>query len=90
VHQTVVKRIFRYPKGTITLALCYKTREKFSLQGYCRLHWGRMERNSIRVGCHFVRGNMISWISKKHGMIALSRTEAEYVSAAQCSLNCYG
>jgi len=34
VHLSVVKRIFRYLKGTTNLGLYYKKRESYTLQGY--------------------------------------------------------
>jgi len=44
----------------------------------------KVERKSTRGGCHFMWGNLISWMSKKQRTIALSTAEAEYISTAQC------
>jgi len=86
VHLSAIKRIFRYLKGTVNLGLCYKRRENFKLQGYSDADYAgdKVERKSTSRGCHFMKGNLISWMSKKQGTIALSTTEAEYISAAQC------
>jgi len=56
------------------------------LQGYSDANYAgdKVERKSISGGCHFMRGNLISWISKKQGIIALSTTKAKYILAAQC------
>jgi len=56
------------------------------LQGYSDADYAgdKVERKSTSGGCHFIGGNLISWMSKKQGTIALSTTEAEYISAAQC------
>ena len=84
VHLSAIKRIFRYLKGTANLGLCYKRRENFKQQGYSDANYAgdKVERKSTSGGCHFMEGNLISWMSKKQGTIALSTVEAEYISAA--------
>jgi len=55
-------------------------------KGYSDADYARdkVERKSTSGGCQFMGGNLISWMSKKQGTIALSTTEAEYISTAQC------
>ena len=38
-HVQVVKRIFRYLKGTINLGLWYLRKKSFSLRAYSDVHW---------------------------------------------------
>ena len=86
-HLTAVKRILRYLKGTTNVGLCYRKAEKFNLVGFCDADFAgdRVERKSTSGSCQFLGGNLISWYSKKQPTIALSTTEAEYISAAGCS-----
>ncbi|RDX77542.1 putative mitochondrial protein, partial [Mucuna pruriens] len=74
-HLTVVKRIFRYLKGTTNLGY-----NDFDFDGDI------IERKNIGGGCHFIGPNLVSWSSKRQGTIALSMVEVEYISVAQCYL----
>jgi hypothetical protein len=42
------------------------------------------ERKSTSGGAFFLGDSLVAWISKKHGSISLSNTEAEYIVAATC------
>ncbi|KEH19440.1 Ty1/Copia-like polyprotein/retrotransposon, putative [Medicago truncatula] len=44
----------------------------------------KIERNSTSGACQFLGNALISWSCRKQNTIALSTTEAEYVSAANC------
>jgi len=85
-HLTVVKRIFRYLKGTTNLGLLYKKSSDYKLVGFCDADYAgdRIERNSTSGNCQFLGENLISWASKRQATIALSTAEAEYISAASC------
>jgi len=80
------KRIFIYLKGTTNLVLIYKEQESHTLLGYCDIDYAmdKVERKITSGGCHFIGGNVVSWCSKKQSTIALSNTEAEYISVAIC------
>ena len=90
-HLSAVKRIFRYLKGTVDLALRYQKTEtdgEFSLIGYSDADWAndRDDRHSVTGNLFKVAGGAISWLSKKQSVVALSTAEAEYIalsSAAQ-------
>ena len=85
-HLTAVKRIFRYLKGTTNLGLLYKKSSYYKLVGFCDADYvgDRIERKSTSGNCQFLGDNLISWASKRQTIIALSTTEAEYISAASC------
>ena len=80
---TVVKRIFRYQKRTTNLGLLYKKSSDYKLVGFCDADYvgDRIERKSTSGNCQFLDNNLISWASKRQATIALSTTEAEYISA---------
>lgn len=83
-HLTAIKRILRYLKGTINLALKYSD-EPDSLIGYSDADWaGNLD--STTGNLFLLGGGAVSWLSKKQPVVALSTSEAEYValsSAAQ-------
>ena len=87
-HLTVVKRIFRYLVGTTGLGLWYKKGSSFDLVAYCDADYAgdKVERKSTSDSCQFLGQALIGWSCRKQNTIALSTTEAEYVSAANsCS-----
>ena len=85
-HLTAVKRILRYLKGTVNLALKYQKSEKSekgSLIGYSDADWGGDfdSRHTPTTGNLFLMaGSPISWLSKKQTVLALSTLEAEYIT----------
>jgi len=80
-HLTAVKRIFRYLIGTTDLGLWYSKGSCFDLIAYCDAG-DKIERKSTSGACQFLGNALISWSYRKQNIIALSTTEAEYVSAA--------
>ncbi|KAK6143484.1 hypothetical protein DH2020_023832 [Rehmannia glutinosa] len=85
-HMSVVKRIFRYLKGTIQYGLFYPKNENFSLKGYSDSDYaGNIDdRKSTSGSCQFLGDCLVSWFSKKQNCVSLSTAEAEYISAAFC------
>ncbi|KAK6139143.1 hypothetical protein DH2020_027115 [Rehmannia glutinosa] len=85
-HMSVVKRIFRYLKGTIQYGLFYPKNEKFSLKGYSDSDYaGNIDdRKSTSGSCQFLGDCLVSWFSKKQNCVSLSTAEAEYISSAFC------
>ena len=81
-HWVGVKRIFRYIKGTLNYGLKFVTRDNFVLSGYADADWaGYVDTRKSTSGFAFtVGGAIVSWRSKKQSVIALSSTEAEYIS----------
>ena len=68
-------------------ALCrLNATSDYKLVGFCDADYvgDRIERKSTSGNCQFLDNNLISWASKRQATIALSTTEAEYISAASC------
>ena len=89
-HLTAAKRILRYLKGTMSYGLVFTNRqgarESIGNQslpiGYCDADWASDsdDRKSVSGNLFVYSGAAISWLSKKQHIVALSTTEAEYVS----------
>ncbi|GJS64453.1 hypothetical protein Tco_0679017 [Tanacetum coccineum] len=82
-HLEAVKRIFRYIKGTTHLGLWYPKGTGIETVVYADSdHAGDyVDRKSTSGICMFVGCCLTSWFSKKQTALAISTTEAEYVSA---------
>ncbi|GJU53468.1 retrovirus-related pol polyprotein from transposon TNT 1-94 [Tanacetum coccineum] len=82
-HLEAVKRIFRYIKGTTHLGLWYPKGTDIETIVYADSdHAGDyVDRKSTSGICTFVGCCLTSWFSKKQTALAISTTEAEYVSA---------
>jgi len=61
-HLIVVKRIFRYLKGTTNLGLLYRKSLDYKLVGFCDADYAsdRIERKSTSGNCQFLGENLIS------------------------------
>nr|GEV31135.1 zf-CCHC domain-containing protein/UBN2 domain-containing protein [Tanacetum cinerariifolium] len=81
-HLEAVKRIFRYIKGTTHLGLWYPKGSDIETIVYADLdHAGDyIDRKSTSGVCTFMRCCLTSWFLKKQTALAISTTEAEYVS----------
>jgi len=83
-HWLAVKRIFRYLGATRDWGLRYGTSNVSG--GYSDADWGAGEdRKSVGGFVFLLNGGAISWTSKKQNSIALSTTEAEYMSMTQAA-----
>lgn len=83
-HQQAVEHILRYVKGTLDFGLVYKK------EGSNRVLFGFsdsdlagdvVDRRSTGGICFYLNGSLISWVSQKQRVIALSSCEAEYMVA---------
>lgn len=81
-HWAPVKRIFRYLKGTISAKLEYSKDGNQETISYCDADWASDtdDRRSTTGYCFLRQKGAISWSSKRQKTIALSTTEAEYMS----------
>ncbi|GJX41358.1 retrovirus-related pol polyprotein from transposon TNT 1-94 [Tanacetum coccineum] len=88
-HLIVVKRIFRYLKGTPSLGLWYPKCSGFDLKGYLNSDYARcnMDRKSTSGACQLLEGKLICWSAKKQQFVAMSSVEAKYVAAVGCCAN---
>ena len=85
VHFQGVKRILRYLKGSLHYGLKFEAKDKtdISIQGFEDADWaGDVTTRKSTSGYIFQLGNAtVSWKTKKQTIVALSSTEAEYVSS---------
>jgi hypothetical protein len=79
-HQTAVKRVFRYLRGSVNLRLTFRGDLTF-LAGYTDADWAgdRNTRRSTSGYIFNVGSGAISWSSKRQPTVALSTCEAEYI-----------
>ena len=89
-HWTAVKHVFRYLKGTLNLKLEYgptADRSQEMFQTYSDADHGGNSDNGKSTGGYLVKlgTGAVSWSSKLQSMVALSTTEAEYISAVEAA-----
>lgn len=86
-HLTAVKRILRYLKGTVNLALKYERSELGTLIGFSDADWAgdQDDRRSTTGNVFLLNGGAMSWLSKKQATVSLSTAEAEYVALSQAA-----
>ena len=77
-----VKRIFKYLINTSNLGIWYLKNQIFDLIGYSDADYAgcKIDRKNTSGTCQFLGDKLVSWSSKKQNSVALSVTEAEYVS----------
>ena len=81
VHWEVVKRVFRYLKGTHELWLSYGGTAK-EMEGYADADGSMMEdRRAISGYAFIINGGAVSWSTKKQEIVSLSTTESKYIAA---------
>ena len=89
-HWDVVIHILRYIKQTPGQVVLYENRGHTQNVGYCDADWACLpaDRRSTLGYCVFSGGNLISWKSKKHDVVARSSVETEYraMTLAICEL----
>ncbi|GJV65559.1 hypothetical protein Tco_1476387 [Tanacetum coccineum] len=85
----VVKRIFRYLKGTPSLGLWYLKCLGFDLKGYSDSDYAgcNMDRKSTSGACQLLGVKLVCRSAKKQQSVAMSSAKAKYVAAARCCAN---
>ena len=86
-HLIVIKRIFRYLKGTPNLGIWYPIDYGFELIGYSDAYYARyiIDMKSTRGTCPFLGNNLVSWFRKKQHSISTPTAETEYITAESCA-----
>ncbi|GJT64343.1 retrotransposon protein, putative, ty1-copia subclass [Tanacetum coccineum] len=82
----VVKRIFRYLKGTVHRGLWYPKDSSFALTAFADAdHAGCQDtRRSTSGSIQLLGDRLVSWSSKRQKSAAISSTEAEYIALSGC------
>ncbi|KAH7301632.1 hypothetical protein KP509_23G035000 [Ceratopteris richardii] len=90
-HWEAVKSILRYLKGTKNKCICYG-KDPLELKGFCDSDMaGDVDTRKSTSGYIFtLAGGAISWCSRLQKIVALSTTEAEYISATEASKEAIG
>ena len=72
--------ILRYIKGTPGHGVLHENRGHTHMVGYCDADWAGSptDKRSTSGYCVFIRGNLISWKSKKQDILAKFSARAEY------------
>eukprot|EP00794_Sanderia_malayensis_P004477 gene4477-biopygen3644 len=88
-HFRGIKRVLRYIRGTTDLGLELQAQDKMkiSLHGYADADWaGDVSKRKSTTGYLFRIGNGTgSWKARRQSIVALSSTEAEYVSLSSAA-----
>ncbi|XP_074342999.1 secreted RxLR effector protein 161-like [Apium graveolens] len=86
-HWVAEKRILRYVCGTVGDGLYYQKENDSKVLGYCDsdLYESVDDSKSTSRNVLFVGSCVITWMSKKQQVVALSLAEAEYISLSLAS-----
>jgi hypothetical protein len=82
----VAKQVLRYLAGTVHLGLNYNNHNAtITITGFCDSDYAGdvSDRKSINGNLFMMANGPISWSSRKQPVVALSSTEAEYISLAE-------
>nr|GFB32482.1 retrovirus-related Pol polyprotein from transposon TNT 1-94 [Tanacetum cinerariifolium] len=85
-HLEVLKRVFRYLKGTINWGLWYSKDTAMALTAYADADHADCQdtRRSTSGSAQFLGDKLVSWSSKKQQSTAISTTEEEYIVMSGC------
>ncbi|GJV22257.1 retrotransposon protein, putative, ty1-copia subclass [Tanacetum coccineum] len=85
-HLLVVKRIFRYLRGTVNRGLWYLKDSSIALTAFADAdHAGCQDTcRSTSSSMQFLENRLVSWSSKSQKSAAISSTKAEYIAMLGC------
>ncbi|XP_047320691.1 uncharacterized mitochondrial protein AtMg00810-like [Impatiens glandulifera] len=82
-HLSAVYRIRHYLKATTRVGIWMKRNNRIDVIGYTDADWAYIFDRKFTTGfCTFVRGNLVTWRSKKQNTVSRSSAEAEYRAMA--------
>ncbi|XP_068319518.1 uncharacterized mitochondrial protein AtMg00810-like [Pyrus communis] len=83
-HLNIVKMIICYLKGSIDQGILMRNNHSIEIHAYIDADWAgnAIDRKSTTSYCTFVRGNIVTWKSKKQEVIARSSAKAKYRAMA--------
>jgi hypothetical protein len=87
-HMNIALGLLRYLHGTTNLGITYNFAAKpLQLVAYADADWAGslIDRKSTSGFFTLINGSSISWESRKQSVVALSSTEAEYISLSQAT-----
>jgi hypothetical protein len=87
LHYTIVKRILRYIKGTLSMGLCIGKSSSMLVNGFSDVDWAGYldDRRSTCGFAIFLGMNLISWCARKQHTVSVSSTEAKYKTIANAT-----
>lgn len=87
IHFGAAKRILRYLQGTKSFGIKYEKEESSKLVGFTDSDWAgsQDDRSSTSAYIFCIGSKPVSWSSKKQNSVALSSSEAEYISAYEAA-----
>ncbi|GKB24021.1 hypothetical protein Tco_0863422, partial [Tanacetum coccineum] len=85
-HLHVIKRIFKYLRGTVNRGLWYPKDSSITLTSYADTdHTGCQDtRRSTSKSMQLLGEKLVNWSSKRQKSVAISSTKAEYISLCGC------
>ncbi|KAI3440844.1 uncharacterized protein J3R85_003080 [Psidium guajava] len=86
-HWDAIIKILRYLKKARGHRLIYQDHGHKRVEAFSDANWAGspIDRRSTSGYCTFVRGNLVSWKSKKQSVVARSSAELEYIAMAQAT-----
>ncbi|GAV65217.1 LOW QUALITY PROTEIN: hypothetical protein CFOL_v3_08732, partial [Cephalotus follicularis] len=84
-HLEAVYRIMRYLKSASSRGILFSNNGHLRLEAFTDTDWAgsRDDRRSTSGYCTFLKGNLVTWRSKKQSVVARSNAEAEYRAMVQ-------
>lgn len=79
-HLQAVQKVLQYLKATVRRGLLFQKDGELTLEVYTDSDYAGspVDRRSSIGYCMFLRGNLVTWRSKKHHVVARSSAEAEF------------
>ena len=84
-HLQAAHKVMHYLKGNPRKGILFKKNDAFSLEAYTDADYAGsiVDRRSTTRYCTFLEGNLVTWKSKKHNVVAWSSGELEFRVIAQ-------